>query len=828
MAKNSPLTTQSLRHHPQAVLILLAFIILAVIYSLVTPPFEAGDESRHYAVVKYMADTGRLIVQNAPETADLQHHWSHEGNQPPLYYALAAALTFWIDTGDWNDVFWYNPHTSIGNPLRPDNKNITIHPPNEAWPWRTHVLAVHLIRFLSIAMAAVTVTAAYVIALSLFKGNRWLAAGAMAITAFNPMFIFISASVNNDNAVIMFVTLTLWLMVRMGDWETCPERSRRVGRLGGWTERPTGLPLRIPALFGLFIGLGALSKLYALGLLPLVVVLFFWLAYQIEDQGQYVTFHVSRFTFHVRRLWRNVLLWNLIMLAVLAAVAGWFYLRNALLYNGDFLALQMMRDTAGQRDEVPSLATIRAEFEGFRIAYWALFGGVNILADNWIYTVLDWVSLAAAIGVLISIISRITHHVSRITYHVPRTTYHASRNASFTARAKRSPTSSYSIPTFSLLLAWYLIMLTGFIAWNLTQPAGQGRLLYPAIAAISALGMLGLTWWLPSRGQKIVAGLCIVGLFTFALSSPFLYIVNYYAKSPILTEADLPADLQPVNYIYDGKMRLIGYKLQPDTVRPAEKLKLTPYWEVLQPMDLDYSIFIHLLGRQRQVVGQLDTYPGGGAWPTTLLSPGDILADDYEITIVPEAESEHAPTRLRLAVGIYDLHEPGRPGKPATNADGQPVEPIIASAKLVPWQWPTPTLSDTPIDFSDKVTLLSYQIAHDQQSLTLNWQVNQPFDADYTVFIQAWRGASHPEEYVAGFDGPPVQGDYPTSLWAPGEIIADTHALDLSILPPGDYYLLAGLYNPNTGERLPAFGPEGPLPNHAVNVGTVQGVGSKE
>jgi 4-amino-4-deoxy-L-arabinose transferase-like glycosyltransferase len=210
-----------IQNHPAAALTLLTFIILAVVYSLVTPPFEAGDESRHYAVVKYMADTGRLPVQ---ESGEAQIHWSHEGNQPPLYYALAAALTFWIDTGGWNDVYWYNPHTTIGDPLRPDNKNITIHPPGEAWPWRSHVLAVHLIRFLSIAMATVTVIACYVIALSLFKGNRRLAAGAMAITAFNPMFIFISSSVNNDNAVIMFVTLALWLMVhmangRMGEWK---------------------------------------------------------------------------------------------------------------------------------------------------------------------------------------------------------------------------------------------------------------------------------------------------------------------------------------------------------------------------------------------------------------------------------------------------------------------------------------------------------------------------------------------------------------------------------------------------------------------------------
>ncbi|MBI1882297.1 MAG: phospholipid carrier-dependent glycosyltransferase, partial [Chloroflexi bacterium] len=263
----------AVQNHPGAALILLAFIILALIYSLVTPPFEAGDESRHYAVVKYMADTGRLPVQ---EPSEAQIHWSHEGNQPPLYYALAAALTFWIDTGDWNDVYWYNPHTTIGNPLRPDNKNITIHPPGEAW--RGHVLAVHLIRFLSITMATVTVISSYFIALSLFKGNRWLAAGAMAITAFNPMFIFISGSVNNDNAVIMFVTLALWLMVQISEWQTKEDKSH-----SSFTIHYSLFTIRYsPILLGFLIGLGALSKLYALGLLPLAVLLFFWLAYQTD------------------------------------------------------------------------------------------------------------------------------------------------------------------------------------------------------------------------------------------------------------------------------------------------------------------------------------------------------------------------------------------------------------------------------------------------------------------------------------------------------------------------------------------------------------------
>lgn len=778
MTQNSEATLQNsrLRHHWPAAVILLAFTLLALVYSVVTPPFEAGDESRHYAVVKYMADTGRLPVQ---QPGPAQIHWSHEGNQPPLYYALAATLTAWIDTGTWDDVYWYNPHTTIGNPLRPDNKNIVIHPPGADWPWRGATLAVHLIRLLSISMAVVTVAAGYALALRLFKGRRWLAAGAMSITAFNPMFIFISASVNNDNAVILFCTLTLFLL-------TTP--NNQIKR-----------PARYAALLGLLIGLGALSKLYALGLLPLALARLIWLAAAATRP------HATRHS----HFWKKATGLMALLAAVFLLVAGWFYLRNALLYNGDVLALQVMRETAGQRRHPPTLATLRTEFEGFRIAYWALFGGVNILADPWIYRLLDWVSLLALLGFIA--------FIGYTVFYVRPALLAAIRGAAPKSRPRPAPPLRVSALTFAVLLGWSLIMLAGFIGWNLTQPAGQGRLMYPAITAISALGMLGLTWWLPVRAQKMVSGVVALGLFAFAAVTPVRTIAPVYARSPLLTEADLPADLHPVNFVYDDAMRLIGYRLGATVVRPAETLPITLYWQLLRPVKLDYSIFVHLLGRQRQVVGQIDSYPAGGRWPTSLLHPGDIVAGTYAVPISAQAEFEQAPAQLKIAAGIYDINEPGRPGRAAFNQNGEPVDPIIGTVKLVPWQWPPAPPGPSPVNFFDKVTLANAHIAADQQSVTLTWQVTGPLDTDYTVFLQAWDAGTG--QYVAGFDGPPVQGDYPTSLWAPGEVVIDTHPLDLSSLPPGRYRLLAGLYNPVTGERLPAFGPNGPLPDYAVNLG---------
>jgi hypothetical protein len=49
----------------------------------------------------------------------------------------------------------------------------------------------------------------------------------------------------------------------------------------------------------------------------------------------------------------------------------------------------------------------------------------------------------------------------------------------------------------------------------------------------------------------------------------------------------------------------------------------------------------------------------------------------------------------------------------------------------------------------------------------------------------------------------PQGNRYPTSMWDPGELVRDSHALSLPLdLEPGQYTLRIGLYEPQTGQRL--------------------------
>lgn len=713
-------------------LICLAFVLLGLVYSLATPVFEASDERWHYPVVKHLAEGRGLPVQDpAVKTV-----WRQEGSQPPLYYGLAAALTFWIDTGDFAEAQRPNPHAIVGQPLVVGNKNMMLHGEQDEWPWRGTWLAVHLIRFLSLGMGAATVWLTWRIAREVWPEGEGAPLFAAALTAFNPMFLFISASVNNDNLVAPLAAGVILILLRV------LERGQSAGD-GLW--------------LGLLLGLGALSKLSALGLIPLVALALTWDAYRRRQW---------------RRWWQN----GLLSAGLLLLSAGWWYWRNWRLY-GDPTGLARMLEIAGRRAEP---ANLLAEFEGFRISYWGLFGAVNIIGPAWLYRALDLLALLGGLGLVVWLVR-------------------------FTVRARSRPgrANPAAGPLF-VLLAWVLVVFLSLIRWTSLTYASQGRLMFVAIAGISTLLAVGLASLAPGRLRSPVLAAIGAGLFLFAALSPLRIIAPAYARPPLVSETELPPDLRRLDWVFEGKVRLLGYRLGQETVRAAETLPVEVYWQLLEPVALDYSVFIQLQDQEREVLGALDTYPGLGLWPTSDLTPGEVLVDTYGVPVSERAE-QRAPARLWLAIGLYDYNQPGWPARPAVDAAGQPLgDPFIGAVKLAPWQWPAVEPA-RPLDvqFEDGISLAGLdstcELRPEPCALIFYWRPGAPPTGDYQVFIQLWRDG----EQVAGFDGPPRGGGYPTNWWAPGEFIVDAHALTPPAdLPPGDYHWRVGLYRLDTGARL--------------------------
>jgi hypothetical protein len=131
----------------------------------------------------------------------------------------------------------------------------------------------------------------------------------------------------------------------------------------------------------------------------------------------------------------------------------------------------------------------------------------------------------------------------------------------------------------------------------------------------------------------------------------------------------------------------------------------------------------------------------------------------------------------------------------------------VGEAKLAPPASLPQVEHPLVIELADGVTLRGYNLVPERVSagetitLTLYWKARQTPSTDYQVFIHLLGEAPQP---VAQGDGPPLTGDYPTSMWAAGEGIADPHPVSLPRdLPAGEYRVLVGMYGLETLKRLP-------------------------
>jgi len=96
------------------------------------------------------------------------------------------------------------------------------------------------------------------------------------------------------------------------------------------------------------------------------------------------------------------------------------------------------------------------------------------------------------------------------------------------------------------------------------------------------------------------------------------------------------------------------------------------------------------------------------------------------------------------------------------------------------------------------------QDGYDTLSVSLVWRALTNIDSDYTLFIHLLDGKG---KLWSQIDSQPIGGTYPTSKWVYDETVIDKVALPLvRDLPSGNYQVVAGWYQFDSMERLPAVG----------------------
>jgi len=129
-------------------------------------------------------------------------------------------------------------------------------------------------------------------------------------------------------------------------------------------------------------------------------------------------------------------------------------------------------------------------------------------------------------------------------------------------------------------------------------------------------------------------------------------------------QTPLPA-ANPALYNLGDVVELVQINPPQTTARPGDRLAFSLTWRAAQNPAQDYSVFIHLVDAQGNLIQTYDHPPRRGAFPTRLWQPGDVVVDARELALPADIKPG-----LYTAVGGWYL-SPDGPRLPVTAANGQ-------------------------------------------------------------------------------------------------------------------------------------------------------------
>ena len=437
------------------VAIVAAYTTIGVLYAALTPTWQVPDEPAHYNYVRALAEgRGFPVLEHGDyDQAYLERLKSerfppelpielveYEDHQPPLYYLLATPV-----------------YLLFGGAVLP-------------------------LRLISVTLGALLLLVVFGTVRAIFPTQPGLALVTIALIAFIPQHVAMTAGVNNDALAELVVGGTLWALVVY---------------VGGDRERDR------PWQIGLLLAVALLTKTtaYAVVVVAMVAVLVRWR--------------------RERRAWGwavGQLAWMLVPALIVSA--PWF-IRNGLTYGwSDPLGLVRHNEIVeGQlrTSEYLALHGWAAYWErAWRFtfqSFWGQFGWMGVVLPARIYKGLTLLSTLLVAG-----------FIAWLFQH--------RRPSQSTNLPISQSTNSPILPLFLLALSAILTFFS-FVWHNLTFVQHQGRYLFPALIPIGvavALGLDALAGVLPQRLRSWAIAALFAGLAALDVYCLFRFIIPFLTR----------------------------------------------------------------------------------------------------------------------------------------------------------------------------------------------------------------------------------------------------------------------------------------------------------
>lgn len=258
----------------------------------------------------------------------------------------------------------------------------------------------------------------------------------------------------------------------------------------------------------------------------------------------------------------------------------------------------------------------------------------------------------------------------------------------------------------------------------------------------------------------------------------------------------------------DHKLTFLGRGISRRRASPGERIHVSLWWQAQGQPDRGYAFSVFLANEEGDRFGEVRRQPLDGDYPTSRWKAGEVVRDRFDYFIPPETP----PGKYRLLVRVFDMET--EKYLPLVGDSGD----TIALSRLRILEQPREFALPSPeyplkINLGEEVTLLGYDLESKEAKprgvlhLVLYWQAQREMSTSYTVFTHLLDEGG---QLWGQKDNPPQGGDYPTTGWLPGEVVRDEYEIPIPYdAPLGSYLLEVGIYQTETGARLPAFDEEG-------------------
>lgn len=353
------------------------------------------------------------------------------------------------------------------------------------------------------------------------------------------------------------------------------------------------------------------------------------------------------------------------------------------------------------------------------------------------------------------------------------------------------------IAQLAVLGLWPLILLAVLLRWTSMTPASQGRLIFPAIAAVSFWMAWGWQNLVPRRWNRIALTGVAVAFLAVAAAAPSAFIAPAYAQPPALNPAEVKAHVShETNLTFQDEVTLLGYKVDSGLVEPGGQLWVRACWQGNQDIEDDYLVFVQVLMDNDLITAQEDTYHGFGNFPTSVWPVGVVFCDRYPLEI---AETVPSPGPTMITMGLYRASGERLPvsdaGRDAASDQVRFPGPDIVfpeEGRLLEFNW------------DRRIRLIDYELnttavpPGGALEISLIWSAAKPITSDYTATVQVFRE-----------NGDKIgQSDalLPMSTWQVDAPVIDRRTIAISPeAAAGVYQIRLAVYDPATVKNLALY-----------------------